>query len=85
LSATLWQQNYSLGLEDQEGLVASFEQVKEAGPLSVVSDGQGEVLATDDVPASTSVLSQLTGTELGLNFSCYLFVKSVLLVGGLAN
>lgn len=85
MSATLRQQTCSLGLEDQEGLVASFEEIEEAGPLGVISDGQGEVLAADDVPSGASIFSQFTGAELSLNFSCNLFVEVVFLVGGLTD
>jgi len=85
LSATLWQQTCSLGLEYQEGFVAAFEEVEEASPFGVVGDRQGEVLATDDVPSSASIFGQFMGAKLSLNFSCDQFVKVVLLVGSLTD
>lgn len=83
---TQWQQNSSLSLENQECFVcATFEQVKEAGPLSVVMDGQSEVLATDDVPSGAAIFSQFMSAKLSLNFGSYQFVKRMLLVGGLTH
>jgi len=70
----------SLGLEDEERLVATFEEIEEASPFCVVSDRQGKVLAADDVPSGAAVLGEAVVTQAVLDLSGDQFVKRMLFV-----
>jgi hypothetical protein len=75
----------SLGLEDEEGLVAAFEEVEEASPFCVVGNREGKVLAADDVPAGAAVLGEWVLAEAVLDLGGDELVERVLLIALLTD
>ena len=70
----------SLGLEDEERLVAAFEEIEEASPFCVVRNREGEVLAADDVPSGAAVLGEFVFAEAVLDLGGDELVKRMLLI-----